>query len=174
MPDEDFDNAMLKMDEAFKDFILNQFFVELHALKESPRFQIVVSHGIIELMVNALIEEKCKTGDKIVEQTRDFPHSIKLTILFELGLLDETWFELLNAFRKLRNSAAHGGNFKLTAEMLKPFHGLHIPHTPHAVKDPKEIAVICQGLIFGFWNIDPNFFFKYFAPARTSVHIVGR
>jgi len=35
-----------------------------------------------------LIEEKCKTGKKMAENNRDYPHSVKLTILFEMGLLE--------------------------------------------------------------------------------------
>ncbi len=54
------------------------------------RFQVLITQGFVELLVNAVIDAKCKNAKKITSNTRDFPYSTKLLILHELGLLSDS------------------------------------------------------------------------------------
>lgn len=72
-----------------------------------PRFQILVTQGFVELLVNAVIDAKCKNAKRITGQSRDFPFSVKLLLLHELGLISDRSYRVLNELRKHRNKAAH-------------------------------------------------------------------
>jgi hypothetical protein len=92
---------------------------ELHRCKNEPRLLLLIMHGFVELIINLVVEHHCKQGGKIVERTRDFPHSIKLTLLNEMGLLSDHHYRLLNWLRGLRNDAAHTWHFKLNPDKMK-------------------------------------------------------
>jgi hypothetical protein len=82
----------------------------LSALKKAqgdPRLNVLVAHGLVELFVNTVIDAKCRNGKRITEDARGYPHSVRLVILNELGLLSDTQLTLYDWFRKLRNRAAH-------------------------------------------------------------------
>ncbi|RLB93574.1 MAG: hypothetical protein DRH50_07755 [Deltaproteobacteria bacterium] len=51
---------------------------------------------------------------RITKNTRDFPLSVKLTLLNDLNFLDDTLFQILDKFRKIRNRAAHEASFAIT------------------------------------------------------------
>jgi len=118
---------------------------EFELLQHHPRSCVIVMHGFIELLVNTLIEEKCKTGKKMAENNRDYPHSVKLTILFEMGLLGEEEFKKLNWFRKLRNDAAHEAVFAVTPEKLQLFVGTKFADVSH-------FPLLCMDIFMTLWN----------------------
>jgi hypothetical protein len=92
--------------------VLESFFKELIVAEEHPRSLVIIANGYIELFINALIDGKCKNGKKrITKNNRDYPFSVKLTLLNELNILDETLFQILDNFRKTRNRAAHDASF---------------------------------------------------------------
>jgi hypothetical protein len=66
-------------------------------LKDDPRLLILVAHGFVELMINALIDDKLKNAKRITSDSRGYSHSTKLLILNEVGVL-EGFFE---AFKKI-------------------------------------------------------------------------
>jgi hypothetical protein len=86
--------------------------------KGHPRLLVLVTHGMIELIVNLLVEAACRHAKKIVNNRRDFGHSAKLLILHEKGVLSDHHYQLLDWFRRLRNDAAHEPFFELTANRL--------------------------------------------------------
>jgi|SRR5882724_863157 len=90
----------------------------LYDSRGNARSLILIAHGFIELLVNTLIEKKTKNGKKMANN-RDFPHSAKLIILHELGLLTDYRFKTLDYFRKLRNKASHEPLFKIDLATLK-------------------------------------------------------
>jgi hypothetical protein len=110
-------------------------------VKDEPRLLVIVAHAFVELAINTMVEAVCKSGKKISRQSRDFPHSIKLTILNEMGILSDHHFKLLDWFRKLRNDAAHDFDFGVTKERLDIF-GEHFFH------DPADLYVICTAIVF--------------------------
>ena len=120
--------------------VIETFINDIRSVRHSPRFQIIVTHGVLELLVNTLVEQTCKHQEKIIESTRDFPHAVKLVLLSEKGIINDSQFKFIDNFRKLRNSAAHGAQFVLKEEMLKPFANLNAVRNPayHDVKTKLE------------------------------------
>jgi len=97
--------------------VLETFFEELIYVEKHHRSLVMIAHGYIELFLNSIIDAKCKHGKKrITKNTRDFPLSVKLTLLNELSLLDDKLFQVLDKFRKIRNRAAHEASFSITTE----------------------------------------------------------
>jgi hypothetical protein len=72
--------------------IVETFLMELNTLVHIPRFQVIVSHGVLELLVNTLIEHRCKNAKRIIERTRDYPYSVKLVMIHEKGLITDFYF----------------------------------------------------------------------------------
>lgn len=88
---------------------------------DKPRFQTIVTNGVLELLVNTLIEHHCKHGKIIVKRTRDYPYSVRLVLLHEKGLISDWFYGVLDSFRYLRNDAVHKAQFSLTPDILAPF-----------------------------------------------------
>src|SRR5947209_5475868 len=80
--------------------------VAITQAKDFPRALCLVTHGYVELLMNGLVRAKCKEGDRIANDI-GFTHSIKLTILHEMGVLKDDRFERLQWFRDIRNKFVH-------------------------------------------------------------------
>ena len=144
--------------------IIETFVGDIKAVSHSPRFQLIVAHGVLELLVNTLIECSCKHGKKIVERTRDYPHSVKLVLLHEKGLISDFDYQQLDALRDLRNKAVHKPQFNLTHEMLAPFKGVTSKGSNYKLDDPKNFVHLCGSTVFGFWNQHVRLFAPIFEP----------
>lgn len=92
---------------------LIKFSKEIARVKDNERLLVLVTHGEIELLLNVIIEAKCKRAKKI-KDSRDYPQSVKLVLLNEIGLIDDNLFKVLDWFRRLRNKAAHEPFFTLS------------------------------------------------------------
>ena len=92
---------------------LIKFSREIARVKDNERLLVIVTHGFIELLLNVIIEAKCKRAKKI-KDSRDYPQSVKLVLLNEIGLIDDNLFKVLDWFRRLRNKAAHEPFFTLS------------------------------------------------------------
>jgi hypothetical protein len=130
---------------------------EINALPENPRVLITVSHCYIELYVHILAEGKCKNSKRIVSSNRDYPHSTKIVILHEMGVLSDRWAEILHWFRKKRNDAAHEVEFAITPADLVLFEGfqatgLECKEGPVPIDHPRKLRMLCVEIIIGFWN----------------------
>ena len=134
--------------------VLESFFNELIAVKEHHRSLVIIAHGYIELFLNSIINEKCKHGKtRITKNHRDFPLSVKLTILNELGIMDDTLFQILDYFRKIRNRAAHDASFSITFDdwqLLNQGLDRFIPEESKV--KPNDLAHFCKLLIGTLWN----------------------
>ena len=105
----DFDN----LPSHLKNSLLTRVLRELQNVADNPRLLVLIAHGFIELLVNTLIDEKCKNSKKLSNH-RDFPHSAKLVILHELGAISDFRYKSLDWFRTLRNRAAHEPLFEVS------------------------------------------------------------
>jgi len=134
--------------------VLESFFKELIAVKEHHRSLVIIVHGYIELFLNSIINEKCKNGKaRITKHNRDFPLSVKLILLNELGILDDTLFQILDKFRKIRNRAAHDAIFSITADEWQFFNkGLDRFIPEESKRKPNDLAHFCKLLIGSLWN----------------------
>ena len=145
--------------------IIQTFLAEINSVSHSPRFQIIVTNGVLELLVNTLVEHKCRHGAKIVtERARDFPYSVKLVLLHEKGFINDAFFQRLEILRKIRNAAAHEAQFKLTSEMLLPFKGMTDMSKTHDFGEPKNFPFLCSETVMGFWNWGVQLFAPLFEP----------
>ncbi|MBV9959742.1 MAG: hypothetical protein JO360_15060 [Acidobacteria bacterium] len=148
-------------DNPYLDDTIIKVFMELGKVKESPRLLVLVAHGFIELLVNTVIDAKCKNSKKITSNRRDYPHSAKLLILNETGVLPDDLYRIFDWFRKLRNRAAHEPIFSVTKSDLsilknKKYH------------DPENLYEFCTVLIGGFWNEHLDILGPVFAPRIMS------
>lgn len=134
--------------------VLESFFDELSLVKKHPRSLVIIANGFIELFINKIIDEKCKNGKKrITKSNRDYPLSVKLTLLNELNILDKSLFQILDNFRKIRNRAAHEALFSITTvewEILNKGLDRFIPG--ESERKPDNLAHFCKLLIGSIWN----------------------
>ncbi len=137
------------------------FFPEMNLVSHSPRFQVIITNGVFELLINVLIEVLCKNTS-----AKRFNYGNKLVLLNEKGVIGDLQYNWLNAFRDLRNEAAHG-QFVLTPKMLEPFKTLALPHKL-SITDPKNFQHLCNGLFVGFWNTHLKIFNSYFDKLPTN------
>lgn len=158
--------------------VLDTFLGEISKAGRNPRFLTLVAHGVLELLVNTLAQHHCKNGKIIVERRRDYPHSVKLLILHEKGIIDDPTYKLLNSFRDLRNKSVHTVKYEVTDEMLQPFKSVRLYITPETVPDkiavpPVSLAVsknypyLCAAMVFFFWTQHEKVFLEYFEEAKT-------
>jgi hypothetical protein len=129
---------------------------EFELLQHHPRSCVIVMHGFIELLINTLVEEKCKSGKKMASNNRDYPHSVKLTLLHGLNLLDDESFKKLNWFRKLRNDAAHEAVFSVTPDKLQMLAGTRFADVSH-------FPLLCMKIFMSLWNKYPDLFSSKFS-----------
>ena len=144
--------------------IIETFILEINSVSHSPRFQIIVTQGVLELLVNTMIEHNCKNADRITERARDYPYSVKLVILHEKGLISDFHFQQLDALRSIRNKAAHEAQFVLTQQMLSPFKAVTSFGRNVKFDEPKNFPILCGDTVLGFWNHGVRLFAPIFEP----------
>lgn len=118
---------------------------ELQLFRDNPRFLLVLSCSFAELLMGTLIEEVCKDGKKINDNSRDYPFAVRLTLLHEMGHLHDLHFMWLNWLRKQRNDAAHKADFRFT--------NVHMPEwggDEHRSKD--KLFSLCANILGVVWN----------------------
>ncbi len=138
----------------------------------NPRVAILVAHGLIELIVNTLIEAHCKNSKSITSDTRGYPHAAKLLILNECSVINDVVYIVLDRLRKLRNAAAHEPFFDVDkyrlmqiAEPLKPglaaFPGVFD-------KTFSSANGLCSTIIQSLWNSHMDVLGPVFSPGVYS------
>lgn len=141
---------------------ISMYFPEMESIKHSPRFQVIAANGILELLVNTLVEKKCKN-----ERARNFNYGVKLVLLNEMGIISDKHFKLYDAFRNIRNEAAHG-EFQLSPKLLEPFIDMRMgtvmedPNKPVNFQDPKMFQLLCNLLFIRLWEDNLDVFQKKF------------
>jgi hypothetical protein len=126
---------------------------QLYDANLAPRFQVLITQGFVELLVNAVIDAKCKNAKKITGNSRDFPYSIKLLLLHELGLISDSSYKSIDKLRKYRNKAAH-----------EPFFELSTFVTANDGGRPRRLHEVCVSLICDFFNQHSGILAPVFAP----------
>jgi hypothetical protein len=118
---------------------------DLERYRDNPRFLLILSCSFAELLIATLIEEHCRNGKRINGNDRDFPFSVRLTLLHEMGVLQDPHFLWLNWLRKQRNNAAHEADFRFTAKSLPAWAGKH-----H--RTPDKLFSLCVNILGLIWN----------------------
>jgi len=138
------------------DFI-SRVIIELGKFKDNGRMLVLITHGFLELLVNSVIDARCKNAKRITDDNRSYPHSVKLILLNEIGEIEDRMYQLLDAFRKLRNKAAHESLFTVEAgDMVTYRKRLHDPHDPYE---------LCLSILASFWNDHVELLGPTFAPS---------
>ena len=74
-------------------------------------------------------------------------------MLNELSFLDDTLFQILDKFRKIRNQAAHEASFSITATEWRILNNGLDRFLPGESKlKPNDLAHFCKLLIGTLWN----------------------
>jgi hypothetical protein len=131
---------------------------ELGEQQDNHRHCVVLMHSFLELLLNTLIEAKCRNAERIVSNTRDYPQSVKLVLLHELGIISDAQFRVYDWFRKLRNSAAHKALFEVKTKDLQPIEGTQF-------EEPKKLALLCVSIFVDLWNEHVELFSPKFSPS---------
>jgi len=137
-----------------------RMFSQLFKLKDNPRLLVLVAHGMLELMVNALIDAKLKNAKKVTSDTRGYPHSTRLLVLNEMGVLSDRMYKSLEWFRRLRNRAAHEPLFEVTAQDLQILREKY--------PNPDKLHKFMVDLMCGFWNQHTEIFLPVFMPTLAE------
>jgi|WetSurMetagenome_2_1015567.scaffolds.fasta_scaffold11287_6 hypothetical protein len=132
--------------------ILSLFFEQLDQVGTNQRGIVILTHGFIELLTNTIISARCKHGKtRITSSNRDYPHSVRLVLMNELGLIDDRLYRILDWFRKLRNRAAHDIFFRLESadlDFVNRSMDRFVPNVP----EQKDLLRFCQHLMGTIWN----------------------
>jgi hypothetical protein len=153
-----------------KDTLL-AFFDKIKKIKDDQRLLILVTHGFIELLFNLIIDKKCKHGKrKITSNNRDYPFSVKMVLLNEMGLIDDWLYKIIDRFRRLRNRAAHEPFFKLKSndlnfleQSIKRFY----PRTETI--NNYDLHAFYLGLIGSIWNTNLEILRPVFLPSCGNI-----
>ncbi len=156
-----------------EDGTLSAFFRKLSSVRDSQRLLVIVTHGFVELLLNAVIDAKCKHGKKrITSNSRDYSHSVKLALLNELGLLDNRLYQILDWFRKLRNRAAHETFFQLMLQDIEFANKSMDRFLPGKVEPTVgDLDRFCKLLIGTIWNTNLGVLVPIFEP---KLHLKGK
>ena len=95
---------------------LPAFFKALTDVMNDQRSLILVTNGYFEVLADILLERYCKNSKRIFKDGRSYPYSVKLVILNEVGGIDDDLYRQLDAFRQLRNRAAHDAFFSISED----------------------------------------------------------
>lgn len=142
--------------------------------RTDPRVVVLVAHGLIELMINTIINSRCKQGKKkITKDSRGFPHSIKLIILNEMGILHDDFYQALDRFRDLRNDAAHDPFFEVPDERIENIAeplGRSLPsRPPDSPSFSDSLHTLCGSLVQNLWANFHGILTPAFAPKIHKV-----
>ena len=134
--------------------VLESFVEEIAAVDQHERSLVIITTGYIELFLNRIIDKKCKHGKKrITKNNRDYPLSVKLTLLNEIGLLDNELFQILDNFRKIRNRAAHEASFLINDNEWKYLNkGLDRFIVHESMRKPYDLPNFCKFLMGTIWT----------------------
>ncbi len=148
--------------ENLRDDTFLQVMTELSVVKGHHRPLVLVTHGFVEMATEALIKHYLKNPKKVLADSRTYPHSAKLLILNELGIVSDQNYRLLDWLRKLRNRAAHDPLFELREE---DFQAVRITDLNDPLKDFYQYCVVLLG---SFWNAHLDVFGPLFAPGAIG------
>jgi hypothetical protein len=145
----------------------------LHDRQDDPRTVVLIVHGFLELLVNTLIDAKCKHSRQIASRGHEFSHSAKLIVLHEIGCLTDEWFIRLDRARRIRNRAAHDPFFEITSDDL----GLYPlsdmmregrNHSDDSDGRGRQFFDELYATLSQFWNANSKLFSPLFVSPKTE------
>ena len=125
--------------------MLPRVLADLEQYRDNHRFLLILSCAFAELLVSVLIDNHCKHAADINDRQRDFPLSVRLTLLHEVNVLADDHYMWLNWLRRQRNDAAHRADFKFTGDRMPPWGG-----KDH--NSPDKLFSLCVNMLGVIWN----------------------
>ena len=68
---------------------------------------VLVGHLVVEYLLNRVILAKCKAPQKILKDSKNYPFSVKLQLLYSMGLLPDHIYGNISRLNTYRNQLAH-------------------------------------------------------------------
>ena len=136
---------------------LNILLDEVRSSAFHPRTTILVAHGLLEFVVNTLVKLKCENSRRILDDSRQYPHSVKCVILHEIQLLYDDELHLLDRFRKLRNDTVHEFHFTVSNDRILAVRGdwpFRLPHEKpiNSEQTAQNLVTLCLSIIAQIWG----------------------
>jgi uncharacterized protein YutE (UPF0331/DUF86 family) len=122
--------------ERFFSSPFEQVQTEINRLRRKPRLVCFYTHGFVELMINTIVDHRCKHAKDINGDHRTYSHAAKLTLLHEMAVISDHTYNILNWLRKIRNDFVHKFFFELTPNRLQVF-------VDKKYQRPSQFGVIC-------------------------------
>jgi hypothetical protein len=129
---------------------------------------VLKGHLLVEYLLNKIIAEKCKSPKNILEDSRNYTFSVKLQILYAMGLLPEIIYGEIVRLNKFRNKYAHNLEFELKPDemILIDFSGKNRIFKTKGKKFPEReyLKTLCFSILLHLrnhmlkeLNLDPRF-----------------
>lgn len=74
---------------------------------------ILKGHLLVEYLLDRIIREKCRAPGRILNDSHSYTFSVKLQILYAMGLLPEHLHRNIRRINRLRNKLAHELDFSI-------------------------------------------------------------
>lgn len=129
---------------------------ELENSKDNQRALILITSSYLEMMVNFLVEKKCKNYKKIRKEN-EFSYFFKLLLLNEIGLIDDNFYRRLEKFRDIRNGFSHNPLYKITEKNIG-----ELSNNQYSKLD--DFYSVCNILWIELWNQYQDIFAPKFLP----------
>ncbi len=68
---------------------------------------IIKGHLFVEFIINQIILKRCKSPKEILSDSRAYPFSIKLQIVYSMGLVPYNIYHNVRKITRIRNELAH-------------------------------------------------------------------
>ena len=139
----------------------DRFFNELSKVRDNQRSLVLITNGFLELLVETLIRAKCKNAKRITDDHRSYSYATKLLLLNEIGVIPDWRFQLFDAFRKLRNRAAHDAFFEVPQSEIDQL-------CAKTDTESEDLYQLCIVIFATLWNNHIDEFGPVFAPVLTK------
>ena len=133
-------------------------------VRDNQRSLVLITNGFLELLVETLIRTKCNNAKRITDDNRSYSYSTKLLLLNEIGVLPDWHYQLFDAFRKLRNRAAHEPFFEVSQSEIDQL-------SARTDTESKDVYQLCVVIFATLWNNHIDEFGPVFAPVLTKVGV---
>jgi hypothetical protein len=68
---------------------------------------IIKGHLFVEFVINQIILKRCKGPKEILKDSRTYPFSVKLQLVYSMGLLPNPIYQNIRKINRIRNDLAH-------------------------------------------------------------------
>ena len=68
---------------------------------------IIKGHLFVEFVINQIILRRCKSPKEILTDSRAYPFSVKLQLVYAMGLIPNPIFQNIRKINRIRNELAH-------------------------------------------------------------------